>query len=154
MAPPLEPFGALRDVVPATFSIRMLGGIVAAFGLSLIVGNILDGFDPFVVTAGAIGSAAGVAVLLARVSTRIADGYVTVWFVPLLRIRVPLREVREVSIAVIDTRTIGGVGIARHQGSRVLCLSSGRGVRFSSRYGTVLVQCTDPDRIADALRRA
>lgn len=130
----------------------MLGGIVAAFGLSLIVGNILVEFDAFLVTASAIGSAAGVVVLLAKLSTRIAEGHVTVWFIPLLRIRVPLTDVRNVSIDLIDPRRIGGVGIARHEGGRVLCLSAGRGVRFSSRQGTVLVQCNDPDLIANALK--
>lgn len=129
----------------------MLGAGVAVFGLSLIVGNVVTGFDAFVVAAAAIGAAAGVIVMSARVSTRIVRGQLTVWFVPLLRIRVPLTDVRDVSVQVIDPRRLGGVGIARYRGGRALCLSAGRGVRFSSQHGTVLVQCDDPDSVADAL---
>lgn len=153
MDPLHKPRGEVRDVVPAPFSVRVLGGIVASFGLSLIVGNIVIGFDGPLVTSAAIGSAAGVAVLFARVSTRVAGGQVTVWFVPLLRIRVSLADVREVSVEGIDPRRTGGVGIARYRGGRVLCVSAGRGVRFSSRAGSVLVQCDDPEVIADALKR-
>lgn len=151
LQPRLEPKPDVHDVVVAPFSIRMLGGVVVGLGLALIGGSVVIGFDALLITGAAIGSAAGLVVTLARVSMRVADGVVTVWFVPILRIRVPLTDVREVSIEEIDPRRTGGVGVARYRGCRVLCVSAGRGVRFSSKFGTVLVQCEDPITVADAL---
>ncbi|SFG00193.1 hypothetical protein SAMN05216329_3558 [Curtobacterium sp. YR515] len=141
----------MHDVVVAPFSVRMLGGAVGLLGVVIVVGNIVVGFDALVVVVGAVGIAAGLSVLAARVSTRVERGIVTVWFVPWLRVRVPVSEVRAVSIERVDPRRYGGVGIARHGGGRVLCVSAGRGVRFSCRLGTILVQCQTPEEVAGAL---
>lgn len=141
----------VRDVVSSPLSLRMLGGSVAVLGIALIVGNILTDPDTYVLVVSAIGGGAGVVVLSSRISTRVAGDSLTIWFVPILRIRVPLAQISAASIEQVDPRKVGGVGIARSCGGRVLCLSAGTGVRVSSPQGALLVQCNDAAAVVRAL---
>ncbi|PYY36641.1 MULTISPECIES: hypothetical protein [unclassified Curtobacterium] len=133
---------------------RALGSAVGALAGAIIITNAVTGFDAETFVATLVGLLAGLSAVFARITITLTGGTIRFSFFPFLRVAYDLAQVRRATVVRIDPVRLGGVGIRRSRGARVLAMSAGRGVRVETTRGTIIVQSTMAERIAAALTSA
>ncbi|WP_146232894.1 MULTISPECIES: hypothetical protein [unclassified Curtobacterium] len=144
----------LRDRIAAPFAVRVLGTAVGALAGGIIITNAVTGFDAETFVATLVGFLAGLSGVVARITILVTGGTVRISFFPFLRVAFELAEIRRATVVTIDPVRLGGVGIRRSQGARVLAMSAGTGVRLETTRGAIIVQSTIAERVASALTPA
>ena len=137
----------VRSQVSPPAAVRILGTLVATFGLALVTGNLLIDPDSMTIVGGVIAVAVGVSTAAARLTLVLTADRLRIRFAPFLTVTLTRDQVQSASLCSVDVVRLGGVGIRRLGGARVLTMSGGSAVRLETAKGRLLVQVEDADAV-------
>lgn len=142
----------VRSLVRPPTPVRILGAVVATFGLALVIANLLIGPDGMTIVGGVIAVAVGVSTAAARLTLVLIADRLRIRFAPFLTVTLTRDQVRSASLCSVDVVQLGGVGISRLGGGRVLTMSGGSAVRLETAKGRLLVQVQDADAVVRSVQ--